>query len=151
MITNFKIFEKQDINENIKTSFIIKDLATYFLEKYGNESDIKIIDFFDSLSKIKNIKIAFECEKCTIKRNLSIIKYINWYKFHMGVIDKIICDSNIKYDRLLVDLNITLKRIKYTHDVDTEKRFYIIGELPQSFQNILDDFEIYKSSKKYNL
>lgn len=151
MITKFKIFEKKEIDENIKHTFIIDEVAQYYLNKYGDDAEIKMKDFLSSIFDLRNVKVAFECERCTYDNEYGATSFAHAQKFHSGVIRGMGYGVEFYDGRLLVNLNVSLERIKYRHEVNTKGLFFIIGKIPQSFEKILDDFELYKNTKKYNL
>jgi len=144
MITQFKIFE----NDNQYTILVINDLIDY----YTNDKDIVdaslIYDFIEQLMKFKRV-IEFQCLHCTQDVN-GITNYFHTNKKHKGKV------RGYGYGLQLVDtenviLNVSLDRIKYKHEVDTNKPMIIYGELEEHLKDVIDEINMNNNIEKYNL
>jgi len=139
MITQFKLFE----NTGNKVTLTINDIIGYF-----NGDNESISDFIFKLLEIKNNVIKFECKKCT-----EDIKGLNYFmhsnKQHKGVVRGFGYGFNKEFNYIF--LTIKLKGIRYKHDVDTNSPMNIYGIIPDDIKDIIDEININKETKKFNL
>ena len=144
MITQFKIFE----DNNIETSFIINDLIPYCHDKvelwgypFVDDNILEIEELFKNFRTVK-----FDCEHCTTDIN-GATSYINSNKSHKGKVRGYgfgLSDSRIH-------LTLTLDRIKYRHNVNTDEPIIIYGEISQKLKDIIDEVNLLSNAKKYNI
>lgn len=137
MITNFKIFE----DNNKETIFTINDLADYY-----NKDWHKINDFINSL--LLNKFVFFNCRECRDYINNNFVG-INHKKSHKGLV-KAIGLGHYDNDNS-VYLSLTLKKIKYNHEVDVKLPMIIYGSISNELEKIIDEINFIKTTKKYNL
>lgn len=139
MITSFKLFEEIEIKETL----IIDDIIDYF-----NSDNDRIHNFIFSLFIFNHNVVEFECKKCKAEIN-GATTYINSHKNHKGIV----CGIGYGFDKdsKQLYLSLTLKRIKYDHDVNTEYPIIIHGCLSDEIRTQIQEINMIAHSKKYNL
>jgi len=140
MITEFKIFE----NSEDKITIILNDVIDYF---DGDDDSIrnfifKLLDYNDN-----NI-VEFDCKKCTMMIN-GVTNFMHSNKHHKGVIRGRSYGFSNEFHYIY--LTIILKRIKYDHDVDTNSPTTIYGYVPDEIKKIVNDINIKREAKKFNI
>lgn len=142
MITKFQTFE----NIETETELIINDIIDYF------DGDNKIIyDFIMKLFKF-NTMVKVKCKNCTtMNDNRRIVTTIYKYshKTHKGIIGGVGCVG--KSGDKEIFLTLQFKRLKYDHEIDTNQPIIIYGNMPDDVKTIIDDINMKKCAKKYNL
>ena len=90
--------------------------------------------------------MQFYCKHCTEEIN-GVTNYKHSNKIHKGIIYG--CGYGYAIDN--INLSFKLKRIKYYHEVDTNKPINIIGNIPVSMISIIDEINIKRRANNYNL
>jgi len=137
MITNFKIFE----NIEKETTFVINDLVDYY-----NKDWHKIFDFINDLLHDK--LVFFNCKECRGYINNSFVG-IKHNKSHKGIVNSIGL-GHYDHDNS-VYLSLSLKRIRYIHEVDVKLPMIIYGDISDNIEKIINEINLIKTTKKYNL
>jgi hypothetical protein len=139
MITEFKIFE----NSEDKVTLVLNDIIDYF-----NCVEDSIRNFIFKLLDYNNNIIEFECAKCTDMVN-GVTHFININRHHKGILRG--RGYGFNYDEKRIYLALNLKRIKYYHDVDTNLPMTIYGNIPNDIKNIINDLNLIRSAKNFNI
>lgn len=143
-------------NSYNEITFILNDLIDYFhIDEDTTELDNFIEDllrWYNSPNKPSNTFIApvveFNCKNCT-KTIDGVTNYIHMSKKHKGKLNGY--GYGFDYRNKRISLSFNLKRIKYTHEVDTTSPITFYGELPIKVKNIIKEINIKRDSEKYNL
>jgi len=150
MITNFKMFEKQEVDESIKHTIILDDMIDYYMQKYKeNYCKSGIREFLFSLVYQNNVKFEFFCRKCTFTDDNGATNFADANKSHKGVVNG--TGYGFNNDIMTIFLNFRLSRIRYDHAVDTSKPLTIFGKISKDLEDIIDDVNMISDTKKYNL
>jgi len=88
MITNFKIFERQDVDESIIHTIILDDMIEYYIQKYqANYCDSCIREFLFALIYKNDVKIDFFCKDCTFTGENGATNFAHSNKSHKGIVN----------------------------------------------------------------
>ena len=137
MITNFKIYE----NQNVETTFIINDVIDYF-----NAEEELIKEFLFEIIKFHNL-VKFHCEVCEDYDINGVRNNMHYNKIHKGII----CGYGYGFSDIGLHLTLHLKRIKYSHEININLPFTIYGELPNDIKKVIGEMNMRRDANKYNL
>jgi len=118
-----------------------------------------IVDYFDShedsirnfifkLFNFNNNIVEFNCNKCTDDIN-GVTNFIHSNKHHKGIING--RSYGFNYDLKHIYLTLRLKRIKFSHIVDTNSQMTIYGNIPGDIKKIINDINIKRQANKFNI
>lgn len=147
MITNFKIFE----DTNKETTFILDDLIDYYTDNKNNIKTAYITSFINGVFKYK-VLVKFNCKSCYFYNSegtLNHAHYSNGRIIHKGLIQ----GTGIGFyeHEKKIYLSLTLKRIKYSHEVYTSKPITVYGDINPIYLDIINEINAKRDSNKYNL
>lgn len=149
MITNFTNFKMFESEENGVT-FVIDDLIDYAKERpFLKPTKSVIYEFLQKLLLSNNIIVNFYCKHCTKDIN-GATNYLHSNKIHKGKIRGFGSGVTTEFENNIY-LSIDLKRIKYSHEVDTSQPITIYGKISENLKKIIDEINMKRMSNKYNL
>ena len=140
MITKFKLFE----NTEDKITIVLNDIIDYF---NSNEDSIRNF-IFKLLDYNNNNIVEFKCRNCSDMIN-GTTHYMHLNKNHKGIIRGRGYGFNEEFK--YIHLTLTLKRIKYDHEVDTNYPITIYGYIPDDIKKNINDINIKREANKFNI
>jgi hypothetical protein len=139
-----KLFE----NDSTETEISIPDVIEYFT-KDGKVEKVEMQEFIHKLFIWSTVK--FNCESCVFNNEHGATATAHMGKTHKGKITGFGYGFNDDYGQKKMHLTFTLKRIRYSHEVNTLEPIIIYGELPNHVKKTLDEINMNRDIKRYNL
>lgn len=147
-LKTLEIYKKTYDEESLdQVTFIPNDLIPYFNDKLKG----KYIDdaVYDAIHKIIDFSkvVKFECEHCITDNELGATTYVNSNQQHKGKVRGI----GLGMDDNKIYLTLLLNRIKYSHQVNTDKPITVYGNFDKNSKKIINEIIFFNNINKYNL
>jgi hypothetical protein len=132
---HIKLFE----GSNDETVFIFSDVVNYY-----DANEQLIYNFILKIINL-NMMVKFNCRVCKYDLNRTV-HYIHYNKIHKGII------KGFEYELSdHINLDLAINNIKFYHEVNTNLPFTIYGKLPDDIKKTIDEINMIRNIKKYNL
>lgn len=139
-----KTYDEESLDQ---FTFIPNKLIPYFKNKLkGGYYDYVINDFIHRIIVFNNV-VEFYCEYCITDNEHGATTYVNSKQKHKGKVRSI----GFGNDDDRIYLSLSLNRIKYRHQVDTDKSMTVYGNFDKYSKQIIDEINLLYNINKYNL